>query len=477
MDTKKLHQKILDLAIRGKLVPQDPNDEPASVLLERIKAEKERLIKEGKIKRNKKENTSDKSPYQNLPENWAICKLSDIASFGGGKTPSTVNRDFWDEGSHLWVTSKDMKHSIIEDSLVKISDIGAAGMQIFPPLTILMVVRSGILRRTLPIAILKKKSTINQDLKAICLYDTSIVDFIFWSLKANEQSILDIYQKDGTTVESINFEKFQDIAIPLPPLPEQHRIVSVIESSFALIDEIEANKLSLEQFIKQAKSKVLDLAIHGKLVPQDPNEEPASVLLERIKKEQKASKIASDISHYPFEIPSNWAWCELGKICIQVTDGTHRTPNYKEIGIPFLRVTDITESNGSKKFISEKEHNELIKRCKPEKGDVLLSKNGTIGIAKVVDWDYDFSIFVSLCLLKPQVYALNNKYLAFYLNSNSALKQMKARGKTVTVTNLHLEEIKQLKIPLPPLPEQKRIVSKIDEIFTQLDEMEKALKA
>ena len=266
----------------------------------------------------------------------------------------------------------------------------------------------------------------------------------------------------------------EETYFPLPPLSEQRRIVSVVESAFALIDEIETNKISLTQLIKQAKSKILDLAIRGKLVPQDPNDEPEGVLLEKIKNEQKTKKTTVDNLHYPFDVPKGWVWCKLEEICEQITDGTHRTPNYKENGIPFLRVTDITESNESKKFISQEEHNELIKRCNPEKGDVLLSKNGTIGVAKVVDWDYDFSIFVSLCLLKPKK-IISNKYLTFYLNSDDALKQMQSRGKTVTITNLHLEEVRQLEIPLPTIAEQHRIVQKIETIFQTLDSIQNNL--
>ena len=470
MDTKKLRQKILDLAIRGKLVPQDPNDEPASVLLERIKAEKERLIKEGKIKRNKKENTSDKSPYQNLPENWAICKLTDIASFGGGKTPSTANRDFWNKASHLWVTSKDMKHYIIEDSLVKISDIGTAGMQIFPPLTILMVVRSGILRRTLPIAILKKKATINQDLKAICVYETSIVDFIFWSLKANEQSILDIYQKDGTTVESINFEKFQEITISLPPLEEQQRIISAIESAFALIDEIETNKLSLEQFIKQAKFKVLDLAIHGKLVPQDPNDELASALLERIKKEQKTSKVASDISHYPFEIPESWVWCKLGDIGSWSAGTTPSRTNkeyYANASIPWLKTGDLNDGiiDDVSEYISEY----ALRGCKQLKlnpvGSIAIALYGaTIGKCGILALETTTNQACCVCKTHPIVF---NKYLFFFLLSHR--EQFKDKAEGGAQPNISKDKIVKSFIPIPPLKEQKRIVQKIETIFQTLD--------
>ena len=160
MDTKKLRQKILDLAIRGKLVPQDPNDEPASVLLERIRAEKERLIKEGKIKRSKK-SASDTPHYENVPfevpEGWVWCRLSEIANYGGGKTPSMDNKQYWSNGTNLWITSKDMKCERITDSMMKISNDALDIMIQYEPGTLLMVTRSGILRHSLPIAILEKK--------------------------------------------------------------------------------------------------------------------------------------------------------------------------------------------------------------------------------------------------------------------------------------------------------------------------------
>lgn len=164
-----------------------------------------------------------------------------------------------------------------------------------------------------------------------------------------------------------------------------------------------------------------------------------------------------------FEVNQDWEIKNLVDVCTQITDGTHQTPKYKNEGIPFLRVTDITESNESKKYLSRKEHRELIKRCKPEKGDVLYTKNGTIGVAKMIDWDYEFSIFVSLALLKPKKEVLEGKFLEHFLNSKSALAQAKAHSKSGTVTNLHLIEIKQFKIPLPPLEIQKQIMTKIEE--------------
>ena len=153
---------------------------------------------------------------------------------------------------------------------------------------------------------------------------------------------------------------------------------------------------------------------------------------------------------------------KLGDICNLITDGTHFTPTYVSVGVPFLRVTDITESNDSKKFIPKEEHLELIKRCNPQKGDILYTKNGTIGVAKKIDWDYEFSVFVSLCLLKPKLEIVYTDYLVHYLNTELALKQALNHSKTATITNLHLVEIKKILIPLPSLPVQKKIAAILD---------------
>jgi len=164
--------------------------------------------------------------------------------------------------------------------------------------------------------------------------------------------------------------------------------------------------------------------------------------------------------HIP--IHPDWPVFELSEVTTKITDGAHFTPTYVENGVPFLRVTDITESNTSKKFIPQEEHDELIKRCRPEKGDVLYSKNGTIGIAKLIDWDWEFSIFVSLALIKPKKDSLDSHYLKCFLNSDTAYAQATARSKSGTVTNLHLVDIKTIKIPLPSLATQQAIVAEIE---------------
>jgi len=248
---------ILDLAIRGQLVPQNPDDEPAAVLLERIHTEKEALIQQGKIKRDKHESIifrgDDNSYYErfidgtvicvdkevlfDLPDGWAWERLSNIAWFSGGKTPSMSHAEYWN-GNVPWITSKDMKTKYITTSIVKMTEEGATTQQLYTPGTVLIVARSGILRHTLPVAILNTEATINQDIKAIELVDKSLAEYIYICLKALERYILLKFTKAGTTVENINFDEFVRIMLPIPPAEEIHRIINRLSQTDRLIDSI-----------------------------------------------------------------------------------------------------------------------------------------------------------------------------------------------------------------------------------------------
>jgi type I restriction enzyme S subunit len=179
------------------------------------------------------------------------------------------------------------------------------------------------------------------------------------------------------------------------------------------------------------------------------------------------------------KIPGEWAVRKLANITTQVIDGTHFTPTYVEYGVPFLRVTDIQSEEidfSRAKRIPEREHRSLVTRCKPEIGDILYSKNGTIGIAKLVDWDIEFSIFVSLALIKPIPSVANPHYLTEVLGSFHTWSQIRLRSKQMTLTNLHLEEIKEFLIPLPSLTEQGRIILALDAYAARIRSDEAALE-
>jgi len=251
----QLKKSILQMAVQGKLVPQDPADEPASVLLERIREEKVRLVKEGKIKKDKHESVifrrdnshyekrgaeevciDEKIPFE-IPASWTWARLFCFGAFSSGKTPSMSNPQYW-AGSIPWVTSKDMKHSIITDSEMHISQMAADTMQVYPKGTLLLVARSGILKRMLPLCLLGIDSTINQDIKAFSLYDGRLSDWLLYCIKAFEPYILKELVKSVTTVESLKFDEFSSMLIPVPPLSEQSKIIYKIRKALAILSSL-----------------------------------------------------------------------------------------------------------------------------------------------------------------------------------------------------------------------------------------------
>jgi len=259
---------------------------------------------------------------------------------------------------------------------------------------------------------------------------------------------------------------------PLPPLTEQKRIVSVIESAFALIDEIESNKLSLSQFIKQIKSEVLELAIRGKLVPQDSNDEPASVLLEKI----KTKKTTADILHYPFEVPEGWVWCRLGDIgnwSAGTTPSRTNSKYYKNATVPWLKTGDLNDSviTNVSEYISEHALNECKQLKLNSIGSVVIALYGaTIGKCGILNLETTTNQACCVCKTYPIVF---NKYLFYFLLSQREQFRNKAEGGAQP--NISKEKIVNSLLPLPPLSEQHRIVQKIETIFQALDSIQNNL--
>ncbi len=329
-----------------------------------------------------------------------------------GGTPKSDVEEYWG-GRIPWATLVDLPATdfISEITATKrtISDKGLreSSAKMIPANSVVVSTRATIGR----IAINRVPIATNQGFKNVVIEDSTraVPEYVALALTKLVPT-MQAWATGGTFAE-ISKSKFCELQIPLPPLEVQKEIVAEIEGYQKVIDGARA---------------VLD--------------------------------------HYRPHIPihPDWPIFELSEVTTKITDGAHFTPTYVETGVPFLRVTDITESNTSKKFIPQEEHDELIKRCRPEKGDVLYSKNGTIGIAKLVDWDWEFSIFVSLCLIKPKKELLDSHYLKCFLNSGTAYAQATARSKSGTVTNLHLVDIKTIKIPLPPLAIQQAIVAEIE---------------
>ncbi|QDW75125.1 restriction endonuclease subunit S [Lachnospiraceae bacterium KGMB03038] len=534
MDTKALRQKILDLAIRGKLVPQDPNDEPASVLLERIRQEKKKMVEEGKLKaKDIKKDTiifkgednlhyekfldgtvkciEDEIPFE-VPEGWAWDRLSNLAAFSGGKTPSTSHREFWD-GEILWVTSKDMKSKYITSSQLRLSALGVEQMQMYQPDTLLLVTRSGILRHTLPVSILKERATINQDLKAIVLYMPQLTEYIYVCLKGMEAQLLLKYTKSGTTVENINFNEFQKVLLPIPPLQEMAKIIMAICKAEHIISPIEDSKVELVEYVAKAKAKILDLAIRGKLVPQDPNDEPASVLLKRIRQEKeeliKQGKIkrnkkesvifkGEDNSYYekigedvccideeiPYDIPDSWEWLRLKNCCIkEIRRG--KSPKYttKSNTLVFAQKCN-TKYNGIDTGLALYLDESILDKYPNEEymhdGDVVVNSTGTgtlgrVGYYRTTDNSLGLPIVPdSHVTIIRGFRSIQTFYLYIFMKANQSVLEKKGEGST-NQKELKPITLKEILVPIPPASEQQRIKNAITTAFAFVEMIEKSL--
>ncbi len=481
MDTKALRQKILDLAIRGKLVPQDPNDEPASVLLERIKAEKERLIKEGKIKRSKKTaKTSDTPHYENVPfevpEGWKSVPVSELFCLNpkseitddtsvGFIPMACVNDGF--SGNHqfeerIW---KEVKKGYCH---FQNGDIGIA--KISPCFENL-------------------KSTIFQNLPNN--YGAGTTELVILRpLNIHAKFYLYLFKSKWYISEGTKYFKgvvgqqrvhkgiFTDLQIPLPPLAEQYRIVAEIEKWFALIDQIEQGKVDLQTIIKQAKSRFLDLAIHGKLVPQNPNDEPAIELLKRINHDFTPCD-----NEHKWKLPNGWEWIELKKCCHIVGRIGFRGYTKDDLvaegnGAITLSPSNIIDGKmdySKCTFISWDKYDESPE-IQISCGNILLVKTGSsFGKCALV------KNLPQKATINPQFVVLNQisvekQYLTWVLQSAYARTNYNNFVLGTAIPTFTQAVLGNMLIPLPPLAEQQRIVQKIEELFSVLDNIQKALE-
>ena len=365
-------------------------------------------------------------------------------------------KEYWNKGKNLWVTSKDMKNDSIHDSLMKITDEALNIMTQYEKDTLLVVTRSGILRHSLPIAVLEKNATINQDIKSIMPLNGIIPKFLFYAIKANENIILTEYHKDGTTVDSIDFDKFKCLPIPLPPINEQKRIITEVLKVSACIDCIDCGKADLYTAIAQAKSKILDLAIHGKLVPQDPTDEPASELLKRI---NPKAEITSDNGHYQ-KLPEGWAILKVGNVAEYINGRAFKPEEWEQTGLPIIRIQNLNDPNAYyNRTKNEYEEKYLIK-----KGDLLFAWAASLGtyIWKGEDAWLNQHIFKVI----PYPF-MDKKYLYYAFHAMITEFYRKSHGSgMIHITRKQFEEIT---LWLPPLTEQYRIVQYLQQVFEKLD--------
>ena len=441
----------------------------------------------------------DEIPFE-LPEGWAWERLSNLAVFSGGKTPSTSRSEYWD-GDVLWVTSKDMKSKYITSSQLRLSALGAAQMQIYQPDTLLLVTRSGILRHTLPVAILKECATINQDLKAIVLYMPQLAEYIYVCLKGMEAQLLLKYTKSGTTVENVNFDEFQKVLLPIPPVQQIDRIISATGDAECVVSTIENDKAALAGYVARAKAKILDLAIQGQLVPQNPDDEPASVLLERIraekeelirqgkiKRDKKESVIfrGEDNSYYlnngqmtvdinddlPFDIPDSWCWARLKDVFII----NPRNKLDDELDVSFIPMPLIDDGYSGK-------HTAEVRQWKEVKTGFTHFAEGDVGVAKITPCfeNRKSTVFENLSngygagttelhILRPFGKNILAQYLLAYVKSDYFVENGKQTFTgAVGQQRIGKEYVENAYFPIPPAKEQERIIRQISTVFEYLN--------
>ena len=490
MDTKKLRQKILDLAIRGKLVPQDPNDEPAFVLLERIKAEKERLIKEGKIKRSKKTTkTSDTPHYENVPfevpKGWVWTTLPELCTIpitdGTHKTPIYTDK----EHGVPFISSKDVTSQRINWNNIKYITRELheeLHKRIAPQKNDILLAKNG----TTGVA------AIVEDTRVFDIYVTLAVirpsqnicpQYLYQVINSNFCKEQFNSRLTGIGLPNLHLVDIKKTMIPLPPISEQKRIVTEIEHWFVWIEQIRQSKTDLQDVIKQTKSKILDLAIHGKLVPQDPSDEPASELLKHI---NPKAEITCDNAQYR-KIPKNWCACKLVDICSFLSRG--KSPKYSEEDKTYpvfaqkCNLKDGGVSLEQAKFLDPSTINKWNEVYKLQTGDILVNSTGTgtAGRTRLFNTNclgnYPFVVPDSHVSVVRVLKSICPQYVYAYISSDSIQQYMEENlAGSTNQKELYIGVLENMHIFLPPLAEQYRIVAKIEKLFSSLDNIQKALE-
>jgi type I restriction enzyme S subunit len=520
MDTKALRQKILDLAIRGKLVPQDPNDEPASVLLERIRAEKQQMVKDGKLKAKDIKNDTvifkgedslhyekfadgsvkcieDEIPFE-LPQGWEWTRLGVIFSHNTGKA---LNSKSQVGNPYTYITTSnlywnrfeltDLKQMLFTDAELEKCTVKKGD---------LLVCEGGDIGRS---AIWENDDEIRiqnhiHKMRPYIKLNIKFYYYVLYLYKHTER-----INGKGIGIQGLSSNQLHSLLFPLPPINEQNIIANKINGYFEYIDFLEKEKSNLSSAIQATKSKILDFAIRGKLVPQDPNDEPASVLLERIRAEKeeliKQGKIkrdkresvifkGEDNSYYLttsdnksyeeqflFDLPLGWAWCSLNDIAKidlgKTLDKAKNTGDYYQ----YLRSVNVRWGNSDLSDLNEMrfEENEL-ERYRVQKYDLLICEGGDVGRSCV--WTSNNTIYYQNALHRVRFYKeCNPFFFMYYMMYYESKGIIKSLCKGVTIKHLTGNVLNTIPFALPPLPEQYRIVTAIETIFTQLDEISESL--
>ncbi|CTT72843.1 restriction endonuclease subunit S [Escherichia coli] len=514
---KKLRELILELAVRGKLVPQDPNDEPASELLKRIAAEKAELVKQGKIKKQKPlpEISEEEKPFE-LPEGWEWVALQEICSLeNGDRSKNYPNKSTLVETGIPFVNAGHLENgNIRQEDMTFITpehfSILRSGK--FLDGDILFCLRGSLGKSAI---VQNLSGAIASSLVIVRVFKPTFNKYIHLYFDAPlSYDFINKYD-NGTAQPNLAATDLARFLVPLPPLDEQSRIVNKITELMSLCDQLEQQSLTTldahqqlvetllgtltdsqnaeelaenwarisehfdtlfttEASVDALKQTILQLAVMGKLVPQDPNDEPASELLKRIAQEKaqlvkegkiKKQKPLPPISdeEKPFELPEGWEWCRLNDISSKITDGDHKTPPRIAEGYKLLSAKNIRDGYldyNNCDYISAIDYEKSRERCLPEKGDLLIvSVGGTIGRSSLIKDCSDFALVRSVAIIKPLL--IEPEYLKLAMDSKLLQSMIHSHKRGGAQPCLYLGEISKFLFPTPPLAEQRNIVNKV----------------
>ena len=501
MNAQQLKNAILQEAIEGRLVSQDPNDEPASVLLARIRKEKVKLVKEGKLKKKDleiKPISEDEIPFE-IPKGWVWVRWGELGEYKKGPFGSSLTKSMFVPQSDEAVKVYEQKNAIQKDYSLGDYYVTKEKYETMTGFTVrpgdIIVSCAGTIGETYLLPPEAPIGIINQALMRAKLHLDSIIPY--WLL--HFQYVLLIENKlkgSGSAIKNIPpFEVLKAMPVPLPPLAEQHRIVAKIEELLPKVEEYgkaqdALNKLNAE-LPERLKKSILQEAIEGRLVPQDPNDEPASVLLAKIRKEKeqlvKAGKlkkkdlIETPISEdeIPFEIPDNWEWIRLGDIGVfERGNGIKRDETFDN-GYPCVRYGEMyTKYRMAPTFDKTYSYTSLsvYEKCrKAHSGDLFMALTGEnkqdIALAAQYVGKDEVAVGGDLChftILKAYplyfVYLINSIYF-------SSKKEVLATGDIIV--HISTDKLGSIPIPLPPLAEQHRIVEKLEQLLGEIDKLKK----
>ena len=484
MNAQQLKNAILQEAIEGRLVPQDPNDEPASALLQRIRAEKERLVKEGKLKKKDLVETpisEDEKPFE-IPEGWVWVRWGELGVYKKGPFGSSLTKSMFVPQTDEAVKVYEQKNAIQKNYLLGDYYISKEKYKTMTGFTVrpgdIIVSCAGTIGETYLLPPDAPVGIINQALMRAKLHLDSIIPY--WLLYFRYILVIENKLKGaGSAIKNIPpFEMLKAMPVALPPLAEQKRIVAKIEGLLPKVEEYGKAQEALdklnEELPERLKKSILQEAITGRLVPQDPNDEPASVLLAKIRKEKeqlvKEGKLKKkDLDEVPikrdevdFVLPAGWEWCRLGTLAEFINGLAFKPEEWKNNGLPIIRIQNLTDSNRPINYTTKVFDN----RFKVENGDLLFSWSATLDS---FIWNGK-TAWLNQHIFKVNPYGAINKKWLFY-----ALKAIVVQLSFVThgLTMKHLTRgvFENYPIALPPLSEQHRIVEKLEQLLGEIDKL------